>query len=157
MQWALKKAHKAKSTLEIVQIAVELLERLNALKPVAPPREEGEKDGPPNGGGGDDGGDPGDDDTGGKPDDDGGDPGDEGPGDKPDEGGDKGDTGDDTADDDDPTTPKRLFRVPGTYTLCVAHSISQIKLFNEEVVPLISKLHRHSPRDNDFSTIHFLS
>jgi len=98
MQWALKKAHKAKSTLEIVQIAVELLERLNALKPVAPPREEGDKDGPPNGEGGDDDGDPDDDDTGGKPDDDGGDPGDEGPGDKPDEGGDKGDTDDDEGD-----------------------------------------------------------
>jgi hypothetical protein len=33
----------------------------------------------------------------------------------------------DIADDDDPTTPKGLFRVPGTHTLCVAHPISQIK------------------------------
>jgi hypothetical protein len=58
MQWALDEAHKAQSTVEIVQIAVELLRRLNALKPVSPPPpppgeeppcEEGEKDGPPGG------------------------------------------------------------------------------------------------------------
>ena len=61
MQWALDEAHKAKSTAQIVEIAVELLKRLNALKPVSPPPppppppgeqppcEEGEKDGPPDG------------------------------------------------------------------------------------------------------------
>jgi hypothetical protein len=56
MQWALDEAHKAQSTAQIVEIAVELLRRLNALKPVAPqppgeqpPCEEGEKDGPPGG------------------------------------------------------------------------------------------------------------
>ena len=47
IQWALDEAHKAQSTAEIVKIAVELLARLNALKP--PPRGEGPPDAPADG------------------------------------------------------------------------------------------------------------
>jgi hypothetical protein len=58
IQWALDEAHKAQSTAEIVVIAVELLKRLNAIKPPPPPPpppgeqppcEEGEREGPPDG------------------------------------------------------------------------------------------------------------
>ena len=44
IQWALDEAHKAQSTAEIVAIAVELLARLNALKP--PSNPDGPKPGP---------------------------------------------------------------------------------------------------------------
>ena len=50
IQWALDEAHKAQSTIEIVKIAVELLRRLNELKPPptgdAPPPGEQPPDGP---------------------------------------------------------------------------------------------------------------
>jgi hypothetical protein len=97
MQWALKKAHRAKSTLEIVAIAVELLERLNALKPVAPPPEGG-KDEPPDGPSDDDGGDTGEDGEAGEDGGDGGgdDTGEDGDGGEGEDGetGEEGETGD---------------------------------------------------------------
>lgn len=48
IQWALDEAHKAQSTAEIVEIAVELLKRLNALKPPSnqSPDGPGPKPGP---------------------------------------------------------------------------------------------------------------
>jgi hypothetical protein len=46
IQWALDEAHKAQSTAEIVKIAVELLARLNALKPPSNQSSDGPKTGP---------------------------------------------------------------------------------------------------------------
>jgi len=39
IQWALDEAHKAQSTIEVVKIAVELLRRLNELKPPPSPQQ----------------------------------------------------------------------------------------------------------------------
>jgi len=64
IQWALDEAHKAQSTAEVVKIAVELLRRLNELKPQsnapsdAPP--PGQSDAPTGGPGEDEGEGPGD-------------------------------------------------------------------------------------------------
>jgi hypothetical protein len=83
MQIALRRAHKAKSTSEVVEIAVELLARLNELKP--PPAEAPEQPTPDDGepeSPGDEGGDAGDDDN-------------------PSKGDDAGDDDDDSAGDED--------------------------------------------------------
>jgi hypothetical protein len=49
IQWALDEAHKAQSTAEIVKIAVELLARLNALKPPSNQSPDGPGDAPSEG------------------------------------------------------------------------------------------------------------
>jgi len=82
IQWALDEAHKAQSTIEIVKIAVELLRRLNELKPPPSPQQPTPDDTPDDA--------PGDSPSDGPGDGEGG----EGEGDKPAGGPDEGDSND---------------------------------------------------------------